>query len=83
MTASLSTVHVSHRGEDRLRRGHPWIYRSDVTRASAASGDLVTVIGPRERKLGEAMWSDRSQIAIRWARRSPLRWPTAWPATTA
>jgi 23S rRNA (cytosine1962-C5)-methyltransferase len=65
MTASLSTVHVSHRGEDRLRRGHPWIYRSDVTRASAASGDLVAVIGPRERKLGEAMWSDRSQIALR------------------
>ena len=65
MTASLSTVHVSHRGEDRLRRGHPWIYRSDVTRASAASGDLVTVIGPRERKLGEALWSDRSQIALR------------------
>ena len=27
-----SEVHVSHRGEDRLRRGHPWIYRSDVTR---------------------------------------------------
>ncbi len=65
MTASPSTVHVSHRGEDRLRRGHPWIYRSDVTRATAASGDLVTVIGPRERKLGEAMWSDRSQIALR------------------
>ena len=61
----MATVHISHRGEDRLRRGHPWIYRSDVTRSNAASGDLVTVIGPRERTLGEALWSDRSQIALR------------------
>jgi 23S rRNA (cytosine1962-C5)-methyltransferase len=61
----VATVHISHRGEDRLRRGHPWIYRSDVTRSNAASGDLVTVIGPRERTLGEALWSDRSQIALR------------------
>jgi 23S rRNA (cytosine1962-C5)-methyltransferase len=36
-----------------------------VTRSTAASGDLVTVIGPRERTLGEALWSDRSQIALR------------------
>jgi 23S rRNA (cytosine1962-C5)-methyltransferase len=66
LMSSLSpTVHVSHRGEDRLRRGHPWIYRSDVTRSAAASGDLVTVLGPRERRLGDALWSDRSQIALR------------------
>jgi 23S rRNA (cytosine1962-C5)-methyltransferase len=56
---------VSRRGEDRIRRGHPWIYKSDVMSATAAPGDLVTVAGGRGRRLGEALWSSRSQIALR------------------
>jgi len=64
-----ATVHLSHRGEQRLRRGHPWIYRSDLARADAAAGDLVEVIGPRERRLGSALYSDRSQIALRMVTR--------------
>jgi 23S rRNA (cytosine1962-C5)-methyltransferase len=56
---------VSRRGEDRIRRGHPWIYKSDVMSATAAPGDLVTVAGGRDRRLGEALWSSRSQIALR------------------
>jgi 23S rRNA (cytosine1962-C5)-methyltransferase len=58
-------VHVSPRAEERLRRGHPWIYRSDVSPGAATAGDTVTVLGPRDRKLGEALYSDRSQIALR------------------
>jgi 23S rRNA (cytosine1962-C5)-methyltransferase len=65
MTSSEPVVLVSRRGEDRVRHGHPWIYRSDVVHATAAPGDLVTVLGPRERRLGAALWSDRSQIALR------------------
>lgn len=61
----LPTVDISSRGEDRIRQGHPWVYRSDVLASQAAAGDLVTVRGPRERRLGEALFSDRSQIAIR------------------
>src|SRR5689334_22579212 len=56
---------VSRRGEDRVRQGHPWIYRSDVLRVTAEAGDLVTVLGPRDRRLGSALFSDRSQIALR------------------
>jgi len=59
------TVVVSARGEQRLESGHPWIYRSDIVDARAAAGDRVQVRGPRGRKLGEALYSDRSQIAIR------------------
>ena len=33
--------------------------------ATAAPGDLVTVAGGRDRRLGEALWSSRSQIALR------------------
>jgi 23S rRNA (cytosine1962-C5)-methyltransferase len=60
-----STVQITSRGEDRVRHGHPWIYRSDVVRAEAEPGDLVVVEGPRGRRLGEALYSDRSQITLR------------------
>jgi 23S rRNA (cytosine1962-C5)-methyltransferase len=59
------TVVISARGEQRLRSGHPWIYRTDVADVRAAAGDLVVVRGPRDRVLGRALFSDRSQIAVR------------------
>src|SRR6185436_6213791 len=62
---SQSTVTISARGEQRLRAGHPWIYRADVVDVSATSGDIVEVIGPRHRRIGNALFSDRSQISIR------------------
>ncbi len=33
--------------------------------ATAAPGDLVAVLGSRDRRLGDALWSSRSQIALR------------------
>ena len=56
---------ITARGEQRLRTGHPWIYRADVADVDAAGGDIVEVIGPRRRTLGHALFSDRSQIPIR------------------
>jgi 23S rRNA (cytosine1962-C5)-methyltransferase len=61
----MSTVTVSSRGEQRIRGGHPWIYRADVTGVDAAGGEVVDVMGPRARPIGTALFSDRSQIAIR------------------
>ena len=60
-----SVVVISARGEQRVRSGHPWIYRSDVVDVQAAAGDIVQVIGPRRRIIGHALFSDRSQIPIR------------------
>lgn len=59
------TATISARGEDRVRSGHPWIYRTDVIDAKAEPGDLVTVRGARGRMLGHALYSDRSQITLR------------------
>ena len=59
------TVTISTRGEQRLRGGHPWIYRTDVGDVHAGPGDIVTVRTGRGRTLGQALYSDRSQIAIR------------------
>ena len=61
----IPTVVISARGEERLRSGHPWIYRADVAEVRAAAGDVVLVCGPRGRALGRAFYSSRSQIAIR------------------
>jgi 23S rRNA (cytosine1962-C5)-methyltransferase len=58
-------VRIAPRGEDRLRAGHPWIYRSDVREADAAPGAIVRVLGPKDRLLGHGFYSDRSQIALR------------------
>jgi 23S rRNA (cytosine1962-C5)-methyltransferase len=68
-----STVQITHRGEDRIRRGHPWIYRADVQDVDAEAGDTVVVLGPRQRRLGEALFSDRSQIALRMLTRGEVR----------
>src|SRR5262245_18612790 len=61
----IPTAVVTPRGEDRLRSGHPWIYRADVVHADAAGGDVVVVRGPRGRAFARAFYSDRSQIALR------------------
>ena len=59
------SVVLSPRGEQRVRSGHPWIYRADVVDVQAEGGDIVRVIGPRRRTIGYALFSDRSQIPLR------------------
>jgi 23S rRNA (cytosine1962-C5)-methyltransferase len=61
----MSTVTVSPRGEQRVKSGHPWVYRADVIDVDATGGDIVTVLGPKHRRIGDAFFSDRSQIPIR------------------
>ena len=69
----MPTVIVNKRGEDRIESGHPWVYRSDIAEVRAGAGDIVRVSGPRNRVLGEALFSDRSQIIIRMLTRGEAR----------
>ncbi len=62
---STSRVLVSARGEQRIRSGHPWIYRADVVDVEATGGDIVQVVAPRGRTVGFALFSERSQITLR------------------
>jgi 23S rRNA (cytosine1962-C5)-methyltransferase len=61
----IPTAVVSARGEQRLRGGHPWIYRTDVADVRGAAGDIVQVRTPRGQVVGSALFSDRSQITLR------------------
>ena len=60
-----STVVISPSGEQRVRGGHPWVYRADVVDVQAEGGEIVQVLGSRRRTIGYALFSDRSQISIR------------------
>ncbi len=59
------SVVISTRGVERLRSGHPWVYRSDVRSAQAEAGAIVRVLDERGRFHGRAFYSDKSQIAVR------------------
>jgi 23S rRNA (cytosine1962-C5)-methyltransferase len=87
-------VVVDRRGEARIARGHPWIYRSDVTKDGGATpGAVVRVANPRGRPLGFAFWSARSEIRLRMIERGeslPDNWlrdrieqAVAWRQTVA
>jgi 23S rRNA (cytosine1962-C5)-methyltransferase len=61
----MPTVSITPKGEDRIRSGHPWVYRSDVAQVSAERGQIVRVTGRRKATLGYALYSDRSEISLR------------------
>ena len=70
--SGLPAVHVSRRGATRLKDGHVWIYRSDVSANSVPPGALVTVLDDGGKRLGVALYSSSSQIAIRMLSRDPV-----------
>src|SRR4051794_12187581 len=64
--AMNQTITVTRRGAERARAGHLWIYRSDVRDASAVKGGtIVRVVDERKRYVGQALYSDRSEISLR------------------
>jgi 23S rRNA (cytosine1962-C5)-methyltransferase len=63
----MTQVTVTKRGADRIRRGHLWIYRSDVVNTAEAEGGSIVVVRDQNRNLvGQAFFSDSSQIALRF-----------------
>src|SRR5687767_1023183 len=64
--AMPTTITITKRGADRVRARHCWIYRSDLTgKSSAQPGEVVRVVDAHGRVLGSALYSSRSQIALR------------------
>src|SRR5215213_2932825 len=68
--AKMNTARVNKKGADRVRQGHLWIYRSDVIAVDAEGGSVVTVKDERGNFVGQALFSDTSQIALRFLTQS-------------
>ncbi|HLR04797.1 MAG TPA: class I SAM-dependent rRNA methyltransferase [Pyrinomonadaceae bacterium] len=58
---------ITTRGAKRIRNGHLWVYRSDVREANdATAGQIVPVADEAGNAVGQAFYSDRSEIALRF-----------------
>jgi 23S rRNA (cytosine1962-C5)-methyltransferase len=59
------TAKVTAKGAKRWQSGHPWIYRSDIMSAPERGPGVVAVLDNRNRFLGWALWSPKSEISLR------------------
>ncbi|MGH9648190.1 MAG: class I SAM-dependent rRNA methyltransferase, partial [Bryobacteraceae bacterium] len=70
---SLPSIKLSSRGAARLKSGHPWVYRSDISTSNGVPpGAIVAVTDERGKPLGTALYSSSSQIAIRMISREEV-----------
>jgi len=64
-----NTARVTTKGLRRWESGHPWIYRSDVAERPESEAGAVAVLDSRNRRLGWALWSPKSEISLRFIER--------------
>ena len=63
----MAQLRISTRGAKRIRQGHLWVYRSDVREASDTEGGAIArVVDEAGNFVGQAFYSDRSEIALRF-----------------
>jgi 23S rRNA (cytosine1962-C5)-methyltransferase len=65
----MATIKISNRGAKRIRQGHLWVYRSDVRDAdadAAEAGAIVEVVDEAANFVGQAFYSDASEITLRF-----------------
>ncbi len=63
----MKAVTISARGAKRIRSGHLWVYRSDVASANGVEpGAIVRVVDQANNFVGQAFYSDSSEIVLRF-----------------
>jgi len=63
----VAEITITTRGAKRIRQGHLWVYRSDVRQpGGAAPGEIVGVVDDAGNFVGQAFYSDRSEITLRF-----------------
>ena len=67
----MSEAILKTRGFSRLESGHPWIFKSDVEPVEAENGAIVDVVA-KGRFLGQAFYSEHSEITLRMLSRGAL-----------
>src|ERR1041384_8152453 len=64
---AMAEVTITTRGAKRIRKGHLWVYRSDVRDAQKVrAGAIVSVLDEAKNFVGQAFYSDQSEIALRF-----------------
>lgn len=58
-------VRINQKALSRLKRGHPWIFRSDLEAIEAEKSGVVEILSPTGKVLGQGLYSCQSQIALR------------------
>src|SRR5690348_4289133 len=63
----MTQAKITNRGAKRIRKGHLWVYRSDVRDANDIEGGaIVSAVDEAGNFVGQAFYSDRSEIALRF-----------------
>jgi 23S rRNA (cytosine1962-C5)-methyltransferase len=71
-SAAPPTVRVSADGARALRHLRPWVWRKDVLEPPGAPGGwVVSVLDPRGQPAGQALWAEKSPLALRLLTRRP------------
>jgi len=69
---ALPTVRVTADAARALRHLRPWVWRKEVLEpAPAPGGWVVAVVDPRGQPAGQALWAERSPLALRLLTRRP------------
>ena len=67
MNESMNQVAITARGAKRIRNGHLWVYRGEVASANEVEpGAIVRVVDQSNNFVGQAFYSDTSEIALRF-----------------
>ncbi|HEX6187209.1 MAG TPA: class I SAM-dependent rRNA methyltransferase [Pyrinomonadaceae bacterium] len=63
----MAEVSITSRGAKRIRHGHLWVYRSDMVNPEGVEGGaIVRVVDQAHNFVGQAFYSDASEIALRF-----------------
>lgn len=70
---NLPVARVSLKGAKSLRRGTPWLYRTELVEPPEGEGRgrVVAVVDPQGNPIGQAFYAQRSPLALRLLTRRP------------
>src|SRR5215831_4920012 len=72
-------IRISKRAAKRVRHGHLWVYRTDVLDAAEAeAGAIADVVDEAANFVGQAFYSDASEIALRFLTNGKERIDRDW-----
>ncbi|MDO8526414.1 MAG: class I SAM-dependent rRNA methyltransferase [Deltaproteobacteria bacterium] len=71
-------ITITAKGLGWFQRGHPWIFSTDITFRGTEEAGLVTVKGPKNEFLAQALFSPASKIALRILSRKEETIDHAW-----